>query len=90
MKQLIIDGYEVRESDGGGMSSNLVAYVSSLSLANELVDKNKGWRHHNPIKKIITVFDTMQEIEENSKKALRESALAKLSDAEKDALGLFK
>lgn len=88
MKQFEMDCYEVTEADGGGMHSNHVAYVSNITLANELVDKSKGWRSSYPYKKVITIFDTMEEIEANSKANLRKSGLAKLTAAEREALGV--
>ena len=88
MKQFIMDCFEVTESDGGGMYSNHVAYVSTRTLADQLVEQSKGWRSATPYKKIITIFDTLEEIEANSKANLRKSGLAKLSAAEREALGL--
>jgi hypothetical protein len=88
MKQFVIDCYEVSESDGGGMHSNHVAFVSSKTLADHLVAVGHGRRSAQPYKKVITVFDTLDEIEENSKANLRKSALAKLTVAEQQALGL--
>lgn len=88
MKQFVMDCFEVTEADGGGMHSNHVAYVSNKELADQLVDKSAGWRSVNPYKKVITVFDTMEEIEANSKANLRKSALAKLTAAEREALGV--
>lgn len=88
MKQYEIDCYEVSETDGGGMHSNHIAYVSNKTLADELVAKSKGWRSHSKYKKLITVFDTMEEINANSKANLRNSALSKLTNLEKEALGL--
>ena len=88
MKQYEIDCYEVTESDGGGMFSNHLAYVSSQALADQLVAKSKGWRSASKYTKLITIFDTMEEIEANSKSNLRKSALAKLTMLEKEALGL--
>jgi len=88
MKQFEMDCYEVTETDGGGMHSNHVCFVSSLALAQKLVDKSKGWRSKNHYRKTITIFDTEEEIEANSKENLRKSGLAKLSAAEKEALGL--
>jgi acid phosphatase family membrane protein YuiD len=88
MKQFEMDCYEVTEADGGGMHSNHVAFVSTLALATELVNKSKGWRTSHPYKKVITIFDTMEEIEANSKANLRKSGLAKLTAAEREALGV--
>lgn len=89
MKQFEMDCYEVSESDGGGMHSNHVAYVSTAELADELVKKSQGWRSVRPYTKVITIFDTMEEIEANSKANLRKTGLAKLTAAEKQALGLL-
>lgn len=88
MKQFVMDCFEVTESDGGGMYSNHVAYVSTQALADCLVEKSNGWRSARPYKKLITIFDTIEEIEKNSKENLRKSGLSKLSAAERDALGI--
>lgn len=88
MKQFEIDCFEVTESDGGGMHSNHLCYVGSLALAEAVVNKSKGWRSHHPYKKVITIFDSEEEIEANSKSNLRKAGLAKLTAAEKEALGL--
>lgn len=88
MKQFEMDCYEVREADGGGMSDSHVCYVSNAKLAEAVCAKQKGYRTHRAHKKLYTVFDTMEEIEANSKANLRKSALAKLTNLEKEALGL--
>jgi hypothetical protein len=89
MKQFEMDCYEVREADGGGMSDNHVCFVSNAKLAEAVCAKQKGYRNHRAYKKLYTIFDTMEEIEANSKSALRKAGLAKLSTAEKEALGLL-
>ena len=88
MKQFEMDCYEVREADGGGMSDNHVCYVSSDVLAEQIVAKQKGYRSYRKYTKLHTIFDTMEEVEANTKSALRKSALAKLTNLEKEALGL--
>ena len=88
MKQFEMDCYEVTESDGGGMHSSHLCYVSTLALANEVAAQSGGWRTASKYTKLITIFDTMEEIEANSKANLRKSALAKLTNLEKEALGL--
>lgn len=88
MKQYEVDCWEVTEADGGGMHSNHVAYVSTKELAEQMEAKSKGWRSISKYTKLITIFDTMEEIEANSKANLRKSALAKLTNLEKEALGL--
>jgi hypothetical protein len=88
MKQFEMDCYEVREADGGGMHDNHVCYVGSVSLAEALVAKSSGYRNYRKYNKLHTIFDTMEEVEANTKSALRKAGLAKLSTAEKEALGL--
>lgn len=88
MRQFEMDCYEVRESDSGGMHETHVCYVSNPTLAQQLVDKSKGWRSYREYKKLITIFDTIEELDANSKENLRKSAIAKLSRAEREALGL--
>ena len=88
MKQFEIDCFEVREADGGGISDNHVCYVSSEVLAELIVSEQKGYRSYRKYAKTLTIFDTIGEVEANSKANLRKSALAKLTNLEKEALGL--
>lgn len=87
MKQMQIDGYEIREADGGGMSDRHLYYVSTEEVAKAIVGKSH-YLSFRPYKQTITVFDSVVEIAAASKEVLRVSALAKLSAAEKSALGL--
>ena len=89
MKTFEMDCYEVRESDGDGRSDHHVAYVSTQALADALMLKNKGWRSARPYKKVLTVFENMEEYEANTTASLKKAALAKLTMAEKQALGLL-
>jgi hypothetical protein len=88
MKQFEMDCYEVLEADGGGISDNHVCYVSSIPVAEALVALSKGYRRYRKYNKLHTIFDTVEEIEANSKANLRKSALAKLTNLEREALGL--
>ena len=88
MKQFEMDCFEVREADGGGISDNHVCFVGNALLAEAICAKQKGYRSYRKYDKLYTVFDTMEEIEANSKANLRKSALAKLTNLEKEALGL--
>lgn len=85
MKQVEIDCYEVRESDGCGDLNNHICYVSSEELASAVVAKSKNYRKYT---KLYTIFDTAEEIETDRRATLRKSALAKLTNLEKEALGL--
>lgn len=88
MKIFEMDCFEVRETDSGGMHSNHIMYCSTQTLADKIAARSKGWRNVTAYKKTIKVFDTMEEIEEHSVANLRKSALAKLTAAEKEALGV--
>lgn len=90
MQQLVIDGYEVRETDGGGMTSKHIGFFTNKKDAEAIASLNKSWRSYEPIKKIYTVFESVDEFDNNTKEKLRASAMAKLTDPEKEALGLFK
>lgn len=86
MKRYEIDCFKVTESYDRDTST--VALVSNIHLAIALVDKQAGYRSHSPYKHIITIFDSMEEIIANSKENLIKSAKAKLTPAEREALGI--
>jgi hypothetical protein len=88
MKVFEMDCYEVRETDSGGMRTDHIMYCSTRALVEQIASRAKGWRSVVPYQKNIRIFDTIEEIEENSVSNLRKSALAKLTDAERKALGL--
>ena len=88
MKTFEIDCFEVRESDGDGRSDSHVCFCATAKLAEVIVNYSKGWRHSAKYTKLITVFDTEDEYNANTKSALRNSAIAKLSKAEREALGI--
>lgn len=86
MKRYEIDCYKVTESYD--RDYHVVALVSNLNLAIALVDKQKGYRSYSEHKQTITIFDSMEEIIANSKENLIKSAKAKLTPAEREALGI--
>jgi len=87
MKTFTIDGYDVWDTDG--YTHSHIAYVSSVSLAVEMVGKN-AYMGFSPYKRSFIVFDTMKEVIDNDAANLRASALAKLTLAELTALGITK
>lgn len=89
MKTFEMDCFEITESDGCGVRSNHLAFVSTEAVAKTITDRSKGWRSYAKYKKLIVVFDSADEFDDNTKNALRKSAMAKLTSAEKEALGLF-
>ena len=88
MKTFEIDCFEVRESDGDGRSDSHVCFAATHELAELIAEKNKGWRSFTKYSKFFNVCETEDDFERNTKQALRKSALAKLSKAEREALGV--
>jgi len=86
MKEFIVEGYEIRESSMTSDSDKQLYIVSKESVAKEIVGSSP-WLRYYPFSQTITVFDSVAEIEASKEQALRESAWAKLSSAEKSALG---
>lgn len=87
MKTFKIEGYEIREANGDGMTDRLLYYVSNEALAKTLTGK-QHYLGYQKYSKTIRVYDTIEEIQADTKEALRLSALAKLTPAEKTVLGL--
>lgn len=86
MKEFIIEGYEIRESSMTSDSDKQIYIVSTKAVAEDLVG-GSPWLRYYPISQTIRVFDSVEEIKAAEEQALRESAWAKLSSAEKSALG---
>lgn len=69
----------------GGDRHNFAFYISKDVPNTEL----KTWDKHCNVRPVtITVFDSLQEVADNSVAKLRKSAWAKLSPQERQALGL--
>ena len=88
MKQIQIECWEVYESYD--RDSTHVAFFATETLANQFISghKNKNYFGKNRFKRTFLIFDSLEEIEQYSKATLRKSALAKLTDLEKEALGI--
>lgn len=88
-KIINIDCFEITTPDGGGMRSDHVMFVDSKSLADRIVNESTGWpRYSHEFKKRFVIFQSMMDIEEYRKVQAKEEALAKLTEADKIALGL--
>lgn len=66
--------------------SKVVGNFSGEATAKLIVDKSKGYRSMH--KRVLTIFDSIEDFENNTREKLRERALAKLTTEEKIALGL--
>lgn len=84
-----IECFELTQPDGGGMREEHIAYVSTEEVAKKWVSEKKGWpRNYHSYSKLIVVFDSLKEMEEQSDENVRVEALAKLTAREKKVLGL--
>ncbi len=80
----ILKCYQIFISDGGGGSKHGF-YVMSKEAAEQWTAKNT-WDFF--YEKEITIFDDLEDYETNSAEALKRNALAKLTEQEKELLGL--
>ena len=78
-----IEYWEVTESFD--RDSKLIGNFSSELVANQVVAKSKGYR--SSYRKVLTVFDTVEDFENNTRDKIRARALAKLTLEERNALG---
>lgn len=82
-----MNSFEVKRVDlwDGGDRHNFGFYISA-TVPNDQIEKTHP--HCSIHKQVLTIFDDLAEVEENSYKNLRKKALAKLTPMERDALGL--
>lgn len=80
---------EVKRIDtwDGGERHNFHAYVSN-TIPDDEINKQKQYRNCHITPMLLTVFDSLEEIEQNSKANLRKSAYAKLTPLEREAIDL--
>jgi hypothetical protein len=88
MKTFEIDCFEVRESDGDGRGDHHVCYCANNTVAQTVSGRNQGWRTVRKYSKFFNIIETEDEYLANTKAAIRKIALAKLSNAEREALGV--
>lgn len=79
-----IDVWEIQEWDGGDRHTHK-AYVATKEVA----EAWKAAHKHDFIRPVLLkIYDSLEDLDANSRKALRKQALAKLTAAEREALGL--
>ena len=83
----VIEGFQLLEADGGGVRDIEVAIVASEADAKLWVGGSRGYRRYTPIKKTIIVHESLASLEAFNKSKVVHAALAKLSAAERVALG---
>lgn len=67
-------------------SSTLIGHFATKEVAEQVKGKDMYRSVYGPM--VFTVFDSVDEFEDNSKAKIRERALAKLTTEEKIVLGL--
>ena len=73
--------------EGYDRITTLIGCFTSELIADEVAGgKNNAYR--TVYKKTLTLFDTVQDFENNTREKIRERALAKLTVEERNALGL--
>ena len=81
----VITLWEIHEWDGGDRQ----LYRGNCLANQEAADAYKASKRHDcVVKRVITVFDDLEDMEGNSPAKRKERALAKLSDEDKAVLGL--
>lgn len=83
MKQLTI--WRIEEWDGGDRTIPNGNYFSNKKAADEYKKNNK---YNCCIEQTIRIYDSLKDMEDNSKQKLKERALAKLTEEERKILGL--
>jgi hypothetical protein len=79
-----IEYWQVEE--GYDRTTTLIGCFTSESIADEVAGgKNNAYR--SVYKKTLTLFDTVEDFENNTREKIRERALAKLTVEERIALG---
>lgn len=82
-----MNSFEVKRVDlwDGGDRHNFAFYIIA-TVPNDQIEKIHP--HCSIHKQVLTIFDDLAEVEENSYKNLRKRAIAKLTPMERDVLGL--
>jgi hypothetical protein len=71
----------------GGDRHNFVAYVAASVPDEEL---KRRWPHGLFTKSVITIFDSVAEVEDNTKLKLRQRVWDKLTAAEREVMGMLE
>ena len=76
--------YDIQQWDGGERHNHKF-YLASKEEAEKYIAKNKYDRYDH---KVMIVFDTVEEAEENDLKTVRARVIAKLTPLERRAMGI--
>jgi len=91
MRKIEIKCWEVSAPDGGGMHDEHVAYAGSKTVADAIVAESRSWpRYAREISLQYVIVDSFDEYKALCTENAKEAALAKLTEADKIALGLSK
>lgn len=81
-------GFELLRVDGDGASSTTIGYVRHQADAEEWARQGSGWHRWRPVSQTFELHDNLQSLEAALVAETRARALAKLSAAERAALGV--
>lgn len=87
MKEFKFDGYALMGADGDGRGEHLIAYFDSYGVAEEI----RGGDHYKSVREksmTVRVYESAAEYRAQVEIKARETALAKLTPADRKALGL--
>lgn len=88
MKEITVEFFPVYES--WARTCTLVARFANLADATALSNKKGCYSVGNKETKSFTIFESFKEYEDREADSVRRTALAKLTDTERLALGLAK
>jgi hypothetical protein len=80
----VVECFEIQTWDGGDRH-NFKCYVATETEAKRWVNKNK---HDIYVPRLMFVFDTLEEAEENELAAVRKRVIERLSPLERKAMGV--
>ncbi len=88
MRKIEVNCFEITETEGDGIHEKHIAYADGKCVADAIAEPSKGWMHVRPFSKVFVIVQSLDEYKQLKNDAAREAALAKLTEADKKALGL--
>ncbi len=86
--RIVVDCFELTQADGGGMSEEHIAYISSQVDGQRWVEGSQWPRYCRRFYKVFTIAHNLEALTAIKEAQERDRALAKLTDREKELLGL--
>lgn len=87
-KEYVINCFELTQADGGGLSSQHVAYIASQEEGEKWVAGSQWPRYCKPFHKVYRIAHDLKGMQALREEYERDKALAKLTPRERELLGL--